>query len=275
MNDEFLTQFREPPRPAFAHALYERISQKKVSLRAQLAGRLTLRNALAGLFALILVAACVYVLAAPKWVEVDKHLWVQERSSGNNIYISQIPPFSFYTSPLSSIEEAKSQAGFEFKVTTWVPPGFDLKGASAPDMWSSEWSSEFPQVNVFWERGGIPPIPGERGGIPPTPEELAFQAFYTRQLILDKYYPASFGMVVGRGSTKMTKVNSIPAILIRGDWDYNKVFRTFPSVDNGYDWDKKAALQLIWREGEIVYRIYAIDSSASVDDLICMAESAR
>jgi len=264
MNDEFLTQFREPPRPAFAHALYERISQEKVSLRAQLAGRLTLRNALAGLVALILVAACVYVLAAPKWVEVDKHLWVQEKSSGHNIYISQIPPFSFYTSPLSSIEEAKSQAGFELEIPTWVPPGFDLKGASAPDMWSSEWSSEFPQVNIFWERGGIP-----------TPGELAFQMFYTKMLIMDKYYPASFGMIVGRGSTKMTGVNNIPAVLIHGDWDYKKVFQTPPSFDNGYEWDKQAALQLVWREGEMVYRIYAIGSSASAEDLIRMAESAR
>jgi len=264
MNDEFLTQFREPPYPAFAHALYERISHEKVSLRTQLAGRLTLRNALAGLVALILVAACVYVLAAPKWVEVDKGLWVQERSSGHNIYISQIPPFSFYTSPLSSIEEAKSQAGFELKIPTWVPPGFDLKGASAPDMWNSEISPSIPLVNIFWERGGIP-----------TPGELAFQAFYTKMLIMDKYYPASFGMIVGKGSTKMTEVKSIPAVLIHGDWNYNKIFETFPSVDNGYDWDKQAALQLFWREGEVVYRIYALDSSASADDLIRMAESAR
>jgi hypothetical protein len=264
MNDEFLTQFREPPRPAFAHALYERISQEKVSLRAQLAGRLTLRNALAGLVALILVAACAYVLTAPKWVEIDKHLWVQERSSGHDIFVSQMPPFSFYTSPLSSIEEAKSQAGFEFKIPTWFPPGFDLKGASTPDMWSSEWSSEFPQVNIFWERGGIP-----------TPGELAFQAFYTKMLIMDKYYPASFGMIVGKWSTKMLEVNSIPAILIRGDWDYKKVFETLPSVDNGYDWDKQAALQLLRREGDVVYRIYAIDSLVDANDLIRMAESAR
>lgn len=258
MNDEFLTQFREPPRPAFVHALYERISQEKVSLRAQLAGRLTLRNALVGLVALILVAACAYALAAPKWVEIDKRLWVQERSSGHNIYINQIPPFSFYTSPLTSIEEAKSQAGFEFKIPTWVPPVFDLKGTSVSDI-------SGPQVNLFWERGGIPHTPGE----------LAFQAFYTNMLIYDKYYPASFGMIVGRGSTKMTEVNNIPAILIRGDWIFAKVFETPPSGDNGFLWDKQAALQLIWREGDVVYRIYARDSSVSADDLMRMAESAR
>jgi hypothetical protein len=265
MNDEFLTQFREPPRPAFAHALYERISQKKVSLRAQLAGRLTLRNALAGLFALILVAACVYVLAAPKWVEVDNRLWVRERSSGYGTSISDLPPFYFYTSPLSSIEEAKTQAGFEFKVPTWVHPVFDLKGASVPDMWNSELTSGYPQVNLFWERGGILHTPGE----------LAFQAFNTKMLILDKYYPASFGMTVGRGSTRMTGVNNIPAVLIRGDWDYNKIFETLPSPDNGYEWDKQAALQLLWREGDVVYRIYAIDSLVDADFLIRMAESAR
>ncbi|MCJ7584922.1 MAG: hypothetical protein MUO30_09170, partial [Anaerolineales bacterium] len=101
------------------------------------------------------------------------------------------------------------------------------------------------------------------------------QAFYTRMLIMDKYYPVSFGMNVGRGSIKMTEVNSIPAVLIRGDWDYHKVFETLPSPDNGYEWDKQAALQLIWREGEMVYRIYAIDSPASAEDLIRMAESAR
>jgi len=264
MNDEFLTQFREPPRPAFTHALFERISQEKVSLLAQLAGSLTPRNALVMLVALILVAACVYVLAAPKWVEVDNRLWVQERSSGYGTSISDLPPFYFYASPLLSIEEAKTQVGFEFNIPTWVPPGFDLKGASAPDMWSSEWSSEYPQVNIFWERGGIP-----------TPGELAFQVYYTKMLIMDKYYPASFGMIVGRGSTKMTRVNNIPAVLIRGDWDYTKTFETLPTENNGFDWDEQAALQLLWREGDVVYRIYALDSSASSDDLIRMAESAR
>ena len=265
MNDEFLTQFREPPRPAFAHALYERISQEKVSLRAQLAGRLTLRNALVGLVALILVAACAYILAAPKWVEVDKRLWVQERSSGYEIYISDLPPSYFYASPLLSIEEAKTQADYEYKVPTWFPPGFDLEGASVSDIWGSEMSSGYPQVSIFWERGGIPH----------TPWALAFQAFYTKLLIYDKYYPTSFGMNVGRGSIKMTEVNSIPAVLIRGDWDYRKVFETLPSVDNGFEWDKQAALQLLWREGDVVYRIYVIGSSASADDLLRMAESAR
>jgi len=265
MNDEFLTQFREPPRPAFAHALYERVSQEKVSLRAQLASRLTMRNALAGLAALILVAACVYILAAPKWVEVDKHLWVQERSSGYSITASNVPPSYYDPSLLLSIEEAKTQAGFEFKVPTWVYPYFDLKGASVPDMWNSEMTSGYPQVDIFWERGGIPH----------TPWELAFQAFYTKMLIYDKYYPASFGMIVGRGSTRMTGVNNIPAVLIHGDWDYKKIFETLPSPDNSYEWDKQAALQLLWREGEVVYRIYALDSSASADELIRMAESAR
>jgi len=261
MNDEFLTQFREPPRPAFAHALYERISQEKVSLRAQLAGRLTLRNALVGFVALILVAACVYVLAAPKWVEVDNRLWVQERSSGYGTSMSDLPPFFFYASPLLSIEEAKSQACYEFKVPTWVPSDLYLKGASL----FNESASDYSRAYIFWGQGESADVPWE----------LAFQAFYTRMLIMDKYYPESFGMYVGRGSTKMTEVNSIPAVLIRGDWDYHKVFETLPSPDNGYEWDKQAALQLIWREGEVVYRIYAIGSPSSAEDLIRMAESAR
>lgn len=260
MNDEFLTQFREPPRLAFAHALFERISQEKVSLRAQLAGRLTMRNALAGLVALILVAACAYVLAAPKWIEVGEYLWVQERNSTDSILIGSVPP-SFFASSLLSIEEAKTQAGYEFKVPTWVPQGFNLKGASV----FNESASDYSRVYIFWKQGGIPHTPGA----------LAFQAFYTKMLIMDKYYPASFGMIVGRGSTKMTRVNNIQAVLIHGDWDYKKVFESLPSVDNGYEWDKQAALQLLWREGEIVYRIYAIGSSASADDLIRMAESAR
>jgi len=262
MNDKFLTQFRKPPRPAFAHALYERISQEKVSPRAQLVGHLTLCNALAGLVTLILLAACVYGLTAPKWVEVDKRLWVQERSSGD-IYINQMPPFS-YTS-LLSIEEVKTQAGFEFKVPTWIPPLLDLKGASvsAPGIGDWEMNPGYPLVNLFWARGGNPH----------TPEELAFQAFYPRILMVDKYYPAYFGMVVGWKSTKMTRVNNIPAVLIHGDWNYNAVFNSLSPIE--IEWDKQAALQLLWIEGDVVYRIYAIDSSASADDLIRMAESAR
>ena len=66
----------------------------------------------------------------------------------------------------------------------------------------------------------------------------------------------------------MTEVNGQPAALIHGDWEF--------SISNkNFKWAKQATLQLLWREGEIVYRIYAINSSISAADLIRMAESAR
>jgi hypothetical protein len=264
MNDEFLTQFRETPRPAFAHALYKRISQEKVSLRAKLTGRLTLRNTLLVLVALILVAACAYALTAPKWIEVGKNLWVQERKSTDSIFVGSEPPSSFSALSLLSIEETATQAGYEFKVPTWVPSDFNLKGASVFD----EINMAYPRVNIFWKQGESADVPWA----------IAFQSFYTRMWMVNEYRFVSFGMYVGRGSTKMTEVNGIPAVLIYGDWNFVPELKMPPSGNSdllNFKWDKQAALQLLWREGEVVYRIYVLDSSASANDLIHMAESAR
>src|SRR3990172_9021531 len=76
MNDEFLSEFLEEPRPEFAEALYERISrQPEPSLPFRLGQRLTLRNAAIVFMLLFLVAACVYAVTEKRWNKVG-NIWV-------------------------------------------------------------------------------------------------------------------------------------------------------------------------------------------------------
>jgi hypothetical protein len=253
MNDQFLTQFHKSPRPAFARTLYERISHEKPSLASRLAGRLTLHIALVVFAALVLIAACTYAVIAPKWVKVGEYLLVQERNSTNTFEGIAGPP-SLSQSPLLSVEEAANQVSYKFKVPTWGPTQFKVKGAATFD----ETNSPYPLVNIFWEQGETEKVP----------YELALQIINAKLWIVNGYHIVSFGMQVGKGSTIMTEVNGQPAALIHGDWE-------FYISNKNFKWAKQATLQLLWREGEIVYRIYAINSSISAAALIRMAESAR
>ena len=263
MNDKFLTLFRESPRPTFAHTLYDRISKEpeKVDLRTRLASSLTWRNALILLSIAILVAACAYVITAPKWIEVGDDLWVQEKNSTNELLVGAEPPSTFFALPLLSIEDAKAQSGFEFKVPAWVPSDFILEGASLFN--KSDFG--FDRINIFWSQDNSV---GE-------PRKLAFQAYNTKTWIMDDFRYVPFGMYVGDKSAKLTEINGIPAILIYGDWDFQKHPETSSSGNEELAWNKDAALQLLWREGEVVYRIYTVDPSLSPDDLVRMAESIR
>lgn len=263
MNDEFLTQFRESPRPTFAHTLYDRISKEpgKVGLRTRLASSLTWGNALILLSIVIMVAACTYVITVPKWIEVGDDLWVQEKNSTNELLDGAEPPSTFFALPLLSIEDAKAQSGFEFQVPTWIPSDFILEGASLSD----KSDIGFERINFFWDQDNSV---GE-------PWKLAFQAYYTKTWIMDEFRYVPFGMYVGDKSTKLTEINGKPAILIYGDWDFQIHLETSSSGRDKLAWNKDVALQLLWREGEVVYRIYAVDPSLSPDDLIRMAESVR
>jgi hypothetical protein len=264
MNDDFLTRFQEPPSPAFAGALYRCISQGPAR-RAGRPGWLTLRNALAGLVAVVLVAACTYVLTAPRWMEVGQGLWVQERNSTGHLLIGSEPPSFFASLPMLGIEEAKAAADYEFKIPTWAPSELTLKGAtvSSPSAW------DYRRVDIYWE--------GEESAR--DFRLIVFQSFYTKTWLANDYRVRQYGIYAGKGSTRMTRVNGVPAVLIQGDWDYSTTLaRNYdnpPSENEGFTWNKKAALQLLWREDEVVYRIYAFGSSASADDLLRMAESAR
>jgi hypothetical protein len=86
-----------------------------------------------------------------------------------------------------------------------------------------------------------------------------------------------FGMPVAPGSYEEVQVHGQPAVLVRGDWNWEDApwATGETSVEEyEYKWDEKRAVQLYWVDGEVFYHLYT-RANVSPEDLIKMAESAR
>jgi hypothetical protein len=87
-----------------------------------------------------------------------------------------------------------------------------------------------------------------------------------------------FGGPVSPGSYEVVQVHGQPAVLVRGDWNWEMApwaNGEMSSVEEyEYKWDKKRALQLYWVDGEVFYHLYT-RADISPEDLIRMAESAK
>src|SRR4030095_8233798 len=129
MNDEFLTQYRKAPRPAFAKALYQRISQQSETTLT-IWNRLTLRNASALLVLMVLVAACAYYAVSQTPYHKVGGIWLTVQKN----YVCEFPSVSETTPeeidvpecPLLPLNEFREIMRFDFLVPTWAPEGFIL-----------------------------------------------------------------------------------------------------------------------------------------------------
>ncbi len=261
MNDEFLTKFHTPPRPAFAHALYERISQQKPSFASQLAGKLTLRNALMGLAALVLVVACVRAATAPRWVKVGD-IWVEVKPYTLITEVPRIttvdpsrPVTTQYT--LSDVTDTFDGA---VKLPSWLPEGYKFDAVyQLTNLATDKWAS------LGWDGAAV----GEHIQL------IAHSMVWwnTQRYAIGPAY--TYG-AVAPGSYREVKVNGQSAVLVRGDWDWvdwnDGDWQQPLPIKVG--WDKKAAIQLYWVDGEWLYLLIA-SPDLSAQDLIRIAESAQ
>jgi hypothetical protein len=270
MNDEFMTQLREAPRREFAEALYERISQQpRPNFALALGQKLTLRYSVLMIVLLVVVAACVYAVMEKRWnkigdiwVDVQRTIKVDNPSLSGEPLVMEIQPECF------SIDEAREILRFRFKVPTWAPAGFTFSGeiCSFEDL-SVSYSSPF----LKWE-----------GADKNTPMHLSLYNLKWFNTATQKYEVVSastgmFGEPVPPGSYEEVQLHGQPAVLIRGDWNWEEApWATGETSVGGYEykWDKKRALQLYWVDGEVFYRLYT-RAKVSAEDLIKMAESER
>lgn len=271
MNDEFMIQFLEKPRPEFAEALYERISQQPQSYFARLMGqRLTLRNAAIVFALLFLAAACVYAVTDRGWRKVGG-IWVDvertytfdfgtpsQTSEGQNV--QSVEPKCL------TVEEAKKILRFEIHVPTWAPEGFTFENKIC----GIDELSDF--AGLYWKG------PEKDSGIQIMASNLRW---FDVSMQKYKVGPPSLGLPVAPGSYKEVQVNGQPAVLVRGDWDGSRMVSVAPpdpKLDTNQQvdakWNKNLALQLFWVEGETMYSLYT-PAKVSVEDLIRMAESAQ
>jgi hypothetical protein len=265
MKDEFLTQFLEAPRAEFADALYERISQQpQPRFPGTRAIKLTFRNAAVVFMVMLLVAACVYAVVEEKrpdkvgviYVDVQRRYNIDIPSPSEMVEEEDL--FEYF----SSIDEAREILRFRFKVPAWAPDGFTFD-----EIWvlkdPSPSSSSYAFLN--WE-----------GAEKNTPMLLSLVNLELMQF--GRADTGFMGRPVVPGSYEEVQVHGQPAVLVRGDWNWEEapwVHGETSSVEEyEYKWDKKLALQLYWVDGEVMYHLYT-RADVSPEDLIKMAESAR
>jgi hypothetical protein len=262
MNDDFLNQFRQSPRPAFANELYERISQPQPGMADGMAEKLTLRNALMALAALVLVVACVRAATAPRWVEVGI-IWVEVKPY---TLITEYPRFepvnpAQYTLPEYTLADVTETFGGAVKIPTWLPEGYECDAVSLLGNWETEkWAF------IGWRGTSVSGY-------------IQLIANSTRWWNTQKYVvgPTYTYQPVAPGSYREVQVNGQPAVLVRGDWDWvhwSEADFLQQDLPIKVSWDKKASIQLYWLDGEWLYRLIASPDISS-KDLIRIAESLR
>lgn len=272
MNDEFMHEFYEAPRAEFADALYERISQQPQPRFPQtIATKLTFRNAAVALMLMFLVAACVYVVVEKRWDKVGViHVAVQRTIKVENPSLSGEPLVMEFQPPeCLSIDEAREILRFRFKVPTWAPDGFTL----------SEEICGFENLSPISDYAHLNWEVTDKN----TPMVLDLRNLKQFNSATQKYEVGStstemFGGPVSPGSYEVVQVLGQPAVLVRGDWNWEEApwaNGEMSSVEEyEYKWDKKRALQLYWVDGEVFYHLYT-RADISAEDMIRMAESAQ
>jgi len=266
MNDEFLSEFLEAPRPEFAEALYERISRQPQPRRPffMLGQRLTLRNAAIAFTLLFLVAACVYAVTEKRWNKVGG-IWVDVQKTiklefppGEPIVVETPPDYECLT-----VEEARETLRFELPVPAWAPEGFTFDNKICGI-----------DLDQTWDFAGMIWMGADKN----SRININVDNLKWNDGMKDRMGSPSTMQPVAPGSYQEVQIHGQPAVLVRGDWEWP--WLTEQAAEQAVDgklelnWDKKRALQLYWVEGEVLYHLYA-SAAVSVEDLIRMAESAQ
>jgi hypothetical protein len=236
-----------------------------------MATKLTFRNAAVAFLFMLLVAACVYAVVEKRWdkvsgiyVDVQSTIKVDiPSSSGEPIVVEEKDAFKCF-----SIDEAREISRVRFKVPAWAPGGFTFSDeiCSHEDL-----SLSYSSPSLEWE-----------GADKSTPiflylRNLEWYNAATQKYEIGSASTAMFGMPVAPGSYEEVQVHGQPAVLVRGDWNWEDApwATGETSVEEyEYKWDEKRAVQLYWVDGEVFYHLYT-RANVSPEDLIKMAESAR
>ncbi|HBG74951.1 MAG: hypothetical protein A2X25_07380 [Chloroflexi bacterium GWB2_49_20] len=256
MKDDFLTKYHTQPPREFSAALYAHIAQPKPRLIAQ---KITLRNTALVIATLVLVIACVRIVTMPRWVEIG-NIWVDVKP---NILIPTLPHIDSVDPPQEqatsyTLSDIKAAFDGALMIPDWVPDGYtfdsviQMADIGTDKMASLSWKGSTLEQHI----------------------QLYARSIKWWYFGLNRYVvgPAST-FPVAPGSYREVQVNGQSTVSVRGDWAFNDVDwqGDFPVE---VSWDKKAAIQLYWIDGEWLYHITA-SQDVSIDDLIRMAESSR
>lgn len=271
MSDRFLYQARPPVRREFAEALYARINWEPVRNRIgfrDLAAQLRRPKVLVPfLLVLAFFAACAqkilttnfhaaaevagitiyetnYLLMEPPGIDPeDLAQGSTEDFEEFRDFLDSLPPF----------EETLAQLSFTPQFPTWMPPGYALEPNTS---FVQPFVDHCLQSNYWHQTSQTDTIflmacedPGFRGDVKVAP---------------DKW--------------EAIMLNGIPALLIRGNWDWIPVSWPVPTPEPGERyvkvfWDDKAGYTLEWNYDGVSYRLEIYTEGFSEEDFIRIAES--
>lgn len=256
MKDNFLTKYRRQPSIEFSQTLYAHISQPKAQFNVK---KMTLQNMALVIATLALVIACARVVTMPKSIEIG-NIWVDVKT---HLLLPSFPKIEI-ANPVQeqalvfTLADIEAAFGGEFIIPDEIPDGYSFDAViQMVDIGTDK------VVSLSW-----------KGTTLEQHIQLIARSMKHWQIGFDRYIVGPFVTnSVAPGSYKEVQVNGQSAVSIRGNWALNDI-NWQGDIPTKVDWDKKAANQLYWIDGEWLYHIIA-SQDVSIDDLIRMAESSN
>jgi hypothetical protein len=248
MNDDFLHQYRKPPRREFADRLFRQISaaNRRHEMLTQikpLSRRLAL--SFAALCLVFTLALAVSPAARAKFLDVV-------RPVGGLTFIETLDypgskgPEKLFPEQKVTLAQAQESFPASFSLPAYVPQGMVFNPEDVTLMNSPKYDVAY--VYMYWE------IQREDRSM----GRIGLRVFHR----LEQAQPGQGDWIVGPGSVEEVQINGQPAGLVRGAWDYNS-----------QQWGAEDLLQLTWEKDGIQYYLSSTESTASVEELVKMAES--
>jgi hypothetical protein len=245
MNDDFLKNYYERPRPQFAEDLYRRLERRERRIA-------TMRKFALSFMALMIVFAAVF--AASPTVRAATLEFLQE-IGGLSITVSEEPP------PLSAdkvvppsfedvtLAEARTRFDGPISLPDTVPDGYELQ----PEVRLTD-IAELEQHQ--FARLGWRQVKNEG-------QDNEMVAFITLEIDYAPGAEQKPGYVIGQSGLEEIDLNGQQAVLIRGVWDHERQ----ETIDAPF-------IFLVWKYDEATtYTLSANSNWVETEDLLAMARS--
>jgi hypothetical protein len=261
MNDEFMHQLYEEPRPEFGNTLYERISTEPQSRFAQVfLHNRAFRYTAISFVVLFLIAAGVYAVYESPWDKIG-NIWVKVQRT---LPPPDVPPGEETVMEMPepacvSVKEAKEILRFDLRVPTWIPGGFTFRD----EICGIDRLSDY--AYLYWEG------PDQNTVISINVENRRIFNMSTQKHEITSpviWFP------VAPGSYEEVQVKGKSAVLVHGDWGAPWMTEEMVNSTQESKWDWERAIQLYWVDGEVFYHLYT-QAELSPEEVIRIAESVR
>jgi len=257
MSDEFLYRAAPAVRAEFADDLYERLSRTQQSKLRGLGwiglNRRTLKNSLALVALTAIAVACARELFRQRYVQVGE-MWLLEVAPVRTARIELARPVNASSQPPEriSVTDALEMLPYALRLPAWVPTGYSLAAPEAPPPGHPGWI-----MNLNWSN--------ERD-----------DHFFLFACVCELEIQAP------PGTWSETRVNSTPAILIRGRFPPYPHPLPTPATYQGTKldfveletrWDEDAGLTLVWEQDGARLNLWTFGDHLSEGDVVRIAES--